>query len=65
MTDDNHRPLTRVNGIGLWNSWTRNFKTPLLALLDLFDNSIDAAFVAPPSEPEGTAPGMLGCGSYH
>lgn len=55
-----HRPLTRVNGIGLWNSWTRNFKTPLLALLDLFDNSIDAAFVAPPSEPEGTAPGMLG-----
>ena len=34
--------LTRVNGIGLWNSWTRNFKTPLLALLDLFDNAIDA-----------------------
>ena len=34
---------TRVNGIGLWNSWTRNFKTPLLACLDLLDNSFDAA----------------------
>ena len=43
---DRDRPLTRVNGIGLWNSWTRNFKTPLLALLDLLDNSVDAAFVS-------------------
>ena len=34
--------ITTVNGNGLWNSWTRNFKTPLLALLDLFDNAIDA-----------------------
>lgn len=35
--------FTIVNGIGLWNSWTRNFKTPLLACLDLLDNSFDAA----------------------
>lgn len=34
---------TRVNGIGLWNSWTRNFQTPLQALLDLLDNSFDAS----------------------
>lgn len=37
------KDFTRVNGIGLWNSWTRNFKTPLLACLDLLDNSFDAA----------------------
>lgn len=35
--------FTRVNGVGMWNSWTRNFKTPLLAMLDLLDNSFDAS----------------------
>lgn len=50
--------LTRVNGIGLWNSWTRNFKTPLLALLDLLDNSVDAALREAQSEQEAIA---LGC----
>eukprot|EP00592_Proboscia_alata_P003459 CAMPEP_0194370214 /NCGR_PEP_ID=MMETSP0174-20130528/18491_1 /TAXON_ID=216777 /ORGANISM="Proboscia alata, Strain PI-D3" /LENGTH=888 /DNA_ID=CAMNT_0039147523 /DNA_START=63 /DNA_END=2729 /DNA_ORIENTATION=- len=35
--------FTTINGKGLWNSWKRNFKTPLLALLDLIDNSLDAA----------------------
>ena len=35
--------LTRVDGIGLWRSWTRNFNTKTLALLDLIDNSLDAA----------------------
>eukprot|EP00588_Corethron_pennatum_P012948 CAMPEP_0194282724 /NCGR_PEP_ID=MMETSP0169-20130528/23727_1 /TAXON_ID=218684 /ORGANISM="Corethron pennatum, Strain L29A3" /LENGTH=989 /DNA_ID=CAMNT_0039028127 /DNA_START=128 /DNA_END=3097 /DNA_ORIENTATION=- len=35
--------FTVVSGIGMWNSWTRNFKTPLLAVLDLVDNSIDAS----------------------
>ena len=34
--------LTRVNGVGMWNSWKRNFQTPLQALLDLLDNSFDA-----------------------
>lgn len=34
---------TRVDGKGLWRSWKRNFKTKLLALLDLIDNSLDAA----------------------
>jgi hypothetical protein len=38
---------TRVDGIGLWRSWTRNFKTKLLALLDLIDNSLDAAIQGP------------------
>ena len=38
---------TRVDGIGLWRSWTRNFKTKQLALLDLIDNSLDAAVQGP------------------
>lgn len=42
--------LTRVDGIGQWNSWTRNFNTPLLALLDLLDNSFDAALEPKKSE---------------
>jgi hypothetical protein len=39
---------TRVNGIGLWTQWTRNFKTPLLAMLDLMDNAFDAAICDKP-----------------
>ena len=31
------------NGAGMWKAWTNSFKTPLLALLDMFDNSIDAS----------------------
>jgi len=38
------RKTTLINGIGLWHSWTRNFKSPLLALLDLLDNAFDAGF---------------------
>jgi len=38
------RKTTFINGIGLWHSWTRNFKTPLLAVLDLLDNAFDAGF---------------------
>jgi hypothetical protein len=34
---------TVINGRGIWNSWTRNFSMPLLALLDLLDNAFDAA----------------------
>ena len=30
------------NGTGMWEAWTRSFNTPLLALMDLFDNAIDA-----------------------
>jgi hypothetical protein len=33
---------TVINGKGIWHSWTRNFATPLLALLDLLDNAFDA-----------------------
>lgn len=32
-----------VNGKGMWKSWTRSFDTPMLALLDLFDNAVDAS----------------------
>ena len=37
--------LTKVNGKGLWRSWKRNFQSKLLALMDLIDNSLDAAAV--------------------
>mmetsp|Transcript_26138 Transcript_26138/g.44555 ORF Transcript_26138/g.44555 Transcript_26138/m.44555 type:complete len:138 (-) Transcript_26138:1770-2183(-) len=40
---DENSKTTRVDGKGLWRSWKRNFKTKLLALLDLIDNSLDAA----------------------
>eukprot|EP00545_Synedropsis_sp_CCMP1620_P013339 CAMPEP_0119009490 /NCGR_PEP_ID=MMETSP1176-20130426/4400_1 /TAXON_ID=265551 /ORGANISM="Synedropsis recta cf, Strain CCMP1620" /LENGTH=600 /DNA_ID=CAMNT_0006962013 /DNA_START=95 /DNA_END=1897 /DNA_ORIENTATION=- len=33
---------SHVNGRGLWSSWQRNFTSPELALLDLFDNCVDA-----------------------
>ena len=32
-----------LDGIGLWNSFTRNFATPIQATFDLLDNSFDAA----------------------
>ena len=38
--------LTRVDGHGFWRSWKRNFQNKLKALLDLIDNSLDAALVA-------------------
>jgi len=34
--------LALVNGLGMWRSWGRNFTSPILALLDLFDNAMDA-----------------------
>lgn len=34
---------TVVDGLGMWNSWTRNFNTPAQAMLDLVDNAFDAA----------------------
>lgn len=44
--------LTPVDGTGAWNHWTRNFKTPILALLDLMDNAFDAAAAAAASDGE-------------
>lgn len=41
--------LTTVNGKGLWSNWTRSFKSPLLAFLDLLDNSIDATLLQQPT----------------
>jgi len=43
---DGNVRTTRVNGKGLWRSWKRNFKNKLQALLDLIDNSLDAAIQA-------------------
>lgn len=31
-----------AGGQGLWSLWTRNFKSPLLMLMDLVDNAVDA-----------------------
>jgi len=42
--NESTRKTTFINGIGLWHSWTRNFKSPLLAVLDLLDNAFDAGF---------------------
>ena len=40
--------VDRVNGRGMWHAWTRSFDTPLLALLDLFDNAVDASWTLLP-----------------
>jgi len=43
--------VDRVNGKGMWHAWTRSFDTPLLALLDLFDNAVDASWTLLPERP--------------
>eukprot|EP00543_Licmophora_paradoxa_P005256 CAMPEP_0202453380 /NCGR_PEP_ID=MMETSP1360-20130828/11367_1 /ASSEMBLY_ACC=CAM_ASM_000848 /TAXON_ID=515479 /ORGANISM="Licmophora paradoxa, Strain CCMP2313" /LENGTH=710 /DNA_ID=CAMNT_0049072455 /DNA_START=49 /DNA_END=2184 /DNA_ORIENTATION=+ len=50
LSSDFVRPTIRgktslVNGVGLWNSWTRNFRSPFSAMMDLVDNSIDATLL--------------------
>ncbi|VEU40101.1 unnamed protein product [Pseudo-nitzschia multistriata] len=45
--------VDQVNGRGMWHAWTRSFDTPLLALLDLFDNAVDASWTL---LPEGKNP---------
>ena len=44
-TPATHKKKTNVDGKGIWRHWKRNFKNKLLALLDLIDNSLDAAVV--------------------
>ena len=44
-----------IGGKGLWNLWTRNFKSTLLMFLDLIDNSVDAAIVTKTSSPQAAA----------
>ncbi|CAB9518362.1 expressed unknown protein [Seminavis robusta] len=39
-------PTTAVDGQGMWRAWTRVFEKPSAALLDLLDNSFDAALHA-------------------
>lgn len=34
---------SRVNGLGMWAAWERNFSNKLKASLDLVDNAVDAA----------------------
>jgi hypothetical protein len=36
-----------ISGIGMWNSWERNFTSTLLAALDLIDNAMDATMNSP------------------
>jgi hypothetical protein len=48
--------VDRVNGRGMWHAWTRSFDTPLLALLDLFDNAVDASWSLLPEEGEPRQP---------
>ncbi len=43
-TNTTTKPTTCVNGIGMFNSWKRNFKSPFFAMLDIIDNAIDASF---------------------
>lgn len=63
LTDEASLALTptntgvdRVNGKGMWHAWTRSFDTPLLALLDLFDNAVDASWSLLPEEREPQQP---------
>lgn len=41
-SDDQPR-TSLVDGVGLWNSWTRSFSTPAQAFWDLMDNAFDAS----------------------
>ena len=49
--------VDKVNGRGMWHAWTRSFDTPLLALLDLFDNAVDASWALLPNK-QGPIPKM-------
>ncbi|KAG7351201.1 hypothetical protein IV203_010561 [Nitzschia inconspicua] len=33
-----------ICGRGMWDAWTRSFDTPLMAVLDLLDNAVDASW---------------------
>ncbi|CAJ1948373.1 unnamed protein product [Cylindrotheca closterium] len=39
-----------VHGRGMWNNFLRSFSDPLYALLDLFDNAVDASWNLPKGE---------------
>lgn len=53
--DDGEIKKTRIDGIGLWRSWKRNFNDKQLALLDLIDNSLDAAIDGENSDSDGSS----------
>lgn len=40
---DDPRHVSGIDGTGLWRSWKRNFKTSLMAVMDLVDNALDAS----------------------
>lgn len=40
-------PASAVHGRGMWNNFLRSFADPLYALLDLFDNAVDASWHLP------------------
>ena len=37
------KKVSNIDGIGLWNSFTRSFQSPLMACYDLIDNVFDAS----------------------
>mmetsp|Transcript_33623 Transcript_33623/g.79304 ORF Transcript_33623/g.79304 Transcript_33623/m.79304 type:complete len:921 (+) Transcript_33623:201-2963(+) len=41
LSTQHHR--SKVNGLGMWSAWERNFSNKLKACLDLVDNAVDAA----------------------
>lgn len=43
LSSDKRNETAVVNGIGIFNSWPRNFPNPRDAMFDLLDNAVDAA----------------------
>lgn len=41
--DTTRQYRSKVNGLGMWSAWERNFSNKLKACLDLIDNAVDAA----------------------
>ena len=41
--DSSRQYRSKVNGLGMWSAWERNFSNKLKACLDLVDNAVDAA----------------------
>eukprot|EP00980_Cylindrotheca_fusiformis_P011338 scaffold2619_cov129-Cylindrotheca_fusiformis.AAC.16 len=48
-------PPSAVHGKGMWNNFLRSFSDPLYALLDLFDNAVDASWSLVPEGKSGAA----------
>lgn len=61
-TDEDNAPSlepSTTSGSGLWDLWTRNFKSTFDALLDLIDNSLDAALPQDQEDSESDTKGRV------